>query len=67
MLSIGDFARLGRVSPRMLRHYDELGLWRPDRVDPTTGYRSATNSRCADCDHGAAAGNRAPPSRRPLA
>ena len=25
MLSIGDFARLGHVSPRMLRHYDELG------------------------------------------
>src|SRR6476646_10537437 len=40
MLTIGDFARLGHVSPRMLRHYDELGLLRPDRVDPTTGYRS---------------------------
>jgi DNA-binding transcriptional MerR regulator/predicted transcriptional regulator YdeE len=40
MLSIGDFARLGHVSPRMLRHYDELGLLRPARVDPTTGYRS---------------------------
>jgi DNA-binding transcriptional MerR regulator/predicted transcriptional regulator YdeE len=40
MLSIGDFARLGHVSPRMLRHYDELGLLRPGRVDPTTGYRS---------------------------
>src|SRR5437762_9536917 len=40
MLNIGDFARLGRVSPRMLRHYDELGLLRPERVDPVTGYRS---------------------------
>jgi DNA-binding transcriptional MerR regulator len=40
MLSIGDFARLGHVSPRMLRHYDELGLLRPSRVDPATGYRS---------------------------
>jgi DNA-binding transcriptional MerR regulator/predicted transcriptional regulator YdeE len=40
MLSIGDFARLGHVSPRMLRHYDELGLLRPAQVDPTTGYRS---------------------------
>jgi DNA-binding transcriptional MerR regulator len=40
MLSIGDFARLGHVSPRMLRHYDELGLLRPVHVDPTTGYRS---------------------------
>jgi DNA-binding transcriptional MerR regulator len=40
MLSIGDFARLGHVSPRMLRHYDETGLLRPERVDPDTGYRS---------------------------
>jgi DNA-binding transcriptional MerR regulator len=40
MLTIGDFARLGQVSPRMLRHYDEIGLLRPDRVDPATGYRS---------------------------
>ena len=24
MLNIGEFARLGQVSPRMLRHYDEL-------------------------------------------
>ncbi len=40
MLSIGDFARLGHVSPRMLRHYDELGLLRPGHVDPATGYRS---------------------------
>jgi DNA-binding transcriptional MerR regulator/predicted transcriptional regulator YdeE len=40
MLSIGDFARLGHVSPRMLRHYEELGLLRPVSVDPATGYRS---------------------------
>lgn len=39
MFSIGDFARLGRVSVRMLRHYDALGLLRPARVDPHTGYR----------------------------
>ena len=41
MLSIGDFAQLGQVSPRMLRHYDQLGVLRPERVDPATGYRSA--------------------------
>lgn len=40
MFSIGDFARHGRVSVRMLRHYDALGLLRPARVDPATGYRS---------------------------
>jgi DNA-binding transcriptional MerR regulator len=40
MLNIGEFARLGGISPRMLRHYDQLGLFRPDRVDPATGYRT---------------------------
>jgi DNA-binding transcriptional MerR regulator len=40
MLTIGAFARLGQVSPRMLRHYDETGLLTPSRVDPQTGYRS---------------------------
>ncbi|GIH28264.1 MerR family transcriptional regulator [Acrocarpospora phusangensis] len=39
MFSIGDFARIGRVSIRMLRHYDTVGLLRPARVDPATGYR----------------------------
>jgi DNA-binding transcriptional MerR regulator/effector-binding domain-containing protein len=39
MISIGDFARLGRVSVRMLRHYDTIGLLRPEHVDPNTGYR----------------------------
>lgn len=40
MLNIGAFARLGQVSPRMLRHYDRLGLLTPETVDPDTGYRS---------------------------
>jgi DNA-binding transcriptional MerR regulator len=39
MLNIGEFARLGQVSPRMLRHYDEIGMLKPDRVDPANGYR----------------------------
>jgi len=29
MVSIGEFARLGRVSVRTLRHYDEIGRLRP--------------------------------------
>lgn len=40
MLSIGDFAKYGSVSVRMLRHYDAVGLLRPARVDEFTGYRS---------------------------
>src|ERR1700733_3888407 len=39
MFSIGEFARLGGVSARTLRHYDEIGLLRPATVDPDTGYR----------------------------
>ncbi|MFF0152997.1 MerR family transcriptional regulator [Micromonospora sp. NPDC005203] len=39
MFTIGDFARLGRVSVRMLRHYDSIGLLRPAVVDRHTGYR----------------------------
>jgi DNA-binding transcriptional MerR regulator/effector-binding domain-containing protein len=40
MFSIGEFARMGTVSLRTLRHYDEIGLLRPAHVDPETGYRS---------------------------
>ncbi|MFK4689474.1 MerR family transcriptional regulator [Streptomyces pristinaespiralis] len=39
MFTIGDFARHGRVSARMLRHYDAVGLLRPEHTDPFTGYR----------------------------
>ncbi len=39
MFAIGEFARHGRVSVRMLRHYDAIGLLEPVRVDPATGYR----------------------------
>ncbi|UNO40881.1 MerR family transcriptional regulator [Streptomyces sp. MST-110588] len=39
MFSIGDFATIGRVSARMLRHYDAIGLLRPARTDPASGYR----------------------------
>ncbi len=39
MLRIGDFARLGRVTVKALRHYDEEGLLRPAEVDRSTGYR----------------------------
>lgn len=40
MFNIGEFASIGRVSVRMLRHYDEIGLLPPARVDPHSGYRS---------------------------
>jgi DNA-binding transcriptional MerR regulator len=39
MLRIGEFARLGGVSIKTLRYYDEIGLLKPSHVDPTSGYR----------------------------
>ena len=39
MFNIGEFARLGAVTVRSLRHYHELGLLVPAEVDDATGYR----------------------------
>jgi DNA-binding transcriptional MerR regulator len=39
MFAIGEFARHGRVSIRMLRHYDAIGLLQAACVDSATGYR----------------------------
>jgi DNA-binding transcriptional MerR regulator len=39
MFRIGEFSRIARVSARLLRYYDELGLLRPGVVDASTGYR----------------------------
>ena len=38
-MSIGEFARRSRLSPKALRLYDELGLLAPARVDDSSGYR----------------------------
>lgn len=39
MLKIGDFSKLARISIRMLRHYDKLGLLVPKVTDNFTSYR----------------------------
>ena len=38
-LKIGEFSRLGRVTVRALRHYEEIDLLVPEIVDRDTGYR----------------------------
>jgi DNA-binding transcriptional MerR regulator len=38
-MSIGEFARQSRLSPKALRLYDELGLLPPAWVDESSGYR----------------------------
>jgi DNA-binding transcriptional MerR regulator len=39
MWNIGAFAMASGLSVNALRHYDEIGILRPARVDPVTGYR----------------------------
>lgn len=39
LMSIGEFARLSRLSAKALRLYDELGLLPPAQVHPDSGYR----------------------------
>jgi DNA-binding transcriptional MerR regulator len=39
MLSIGDFSKIAKVSVKTLRHYDQIGLFKPGSVDYITGYR----------------------------
>jgi DNA-binding transcriptional MerR regulator len=39
MFRIGEFSRIARVSGRLLRYYDSIGLLSPRRIDPATGYR----------------------------
>src|SRR5882757_4322047 len=48
MFAIGEFAWHGRVSVRMLRHYDAIGLLTPAHVDPATGYRSYQAAQLAE-------------------
>ena len=48
LLSIGRFSRLAGLSIGALRHYHELDLLIPARVDPETSYRSYDRSQLED-------------------
>ena len=48
LLPIGRFARLAGLSIGALRHYHELGLLEPARVDPDTSYRSYARAQLDD-------------------
>ncbi|MDO4443760.1 MAG: MerR family transcriptional regulator [Slackia sp.] len=39
LLSIGEVSRMKGVSPKSLRYYEQLGILKPARVDPHSGYR----------------------------
>jgi DNA-binding transcriptional MerR regulator len=50
LLSIGRFARLSGLSVKALRHYDEIGLLRPARVDQYSGYRYYSLAQARDAE-----------------
>ena len=46
-MKISDLAHLARVSTRTLRHYDDIGLFKPTRIDPLSGYREYSVTQLA--------------------
>lgn len=45
MYRIGMFSKLGKVTIKTLRHYDEVGLFAPAHVDEENGYRYYTTDQ----------------------
>jgi DNA-binding transcriptional MerR regulator len=45
MYSIGEFSKINNITPKTLRHYDRIGLLKPDRVNDWTGYRYSSGSQ----------------------
>ena len=39
MFRIGEFSKIAQVSGRLLRYYDEIGLFKPEHIDEASGYR----------------------------
>jgi DNA-binding transcriptional MerR regulator len=39
LFAIGDVARMFHLSVSSLRHYENIGILRPEKVDPNSGYR----------------------------
>jgi DNA-binding transcriptional MerR regulator len=39
MFRIGEFSKLCQVPTSVLRYYDEIGIFKPEKVDAFTGYR----------------------------
>jgi DNA-binding transcriptional MerR regulator len=49
-LTIGRFSRLSGLSVKALRHYDDIGLLEPARVDDSSGYRYYTLAQARDAE-----------------
>ena len=45
MYRIGVFSKMNKITIKTLRHYDEIGLFKPVYIDDTTGYRYYSSSQ----------------------
>ena len=45
LYKIGMFAQMNRVTIKALRHYDDIGLLKPEYVDEINGYRYYTSAQ----------------------
>lgn len=48
MFKIGEFSNIARVSGVLLRHYDQIDLFKPAYVNPENGYRYYTIAQLPD-------------------
>lgn len=48
MFRIGEFSKIGKITIKTLRYYDEVGLLKPDHVDSMTGYRVYSSKQLTD-------------------
>lgn len=48
MFKIGEFARIAHINAKLLRHYDQIDLFKPAHVDPENGYRYYHIEQLAD-------------------
>ncbi len=48
MFKIGDFSRLSQVTVKALRHYDDIGLFKPAYIDAWNGYRYYSADQMSD-------------------
>lgn len=45
VFTIGMFSKINKITTKALRHYDEVGLLKPEHVDAITSYRYYTTSQ----------------------
>jgi len=48
MYTIGEFSKIGKASTKMLRHYDKIGLLRPEYINPENRYRYYSKNQIKD-------------------